>query len=136
MLFLLIDHLDQRGRWGLTTPQVRAMLRADWQLGSHTYTEVALPSATPLDAWHDIHASRLFLQHSFHRPIAFFCYPVGAYNAVTEALVRRAGYLAAVTTETGDATPHSNPDALPRIRVNGNQTASSLISTLRSLTNG
>jgi peptidoglycan/xylan/chitin deacetylase (PgdA/CDA1 family) len=133
VLFLLVDHLDQPGRWGLTTAQVRSMLAAGWQLGSHTYTEVSLPDAAPAAAWHDIAASRALFQRRFHRPVAFFCYPVGAYSSSVEALVRRAGYLAAVTTNTGYATPNSPAEALPRIRVDGNEPASELLLSLRSL---
>jgi peptidoglycan/xylan/chitin deacetylase (PgdA/CDA1 family) len=131
VLFLLIDHLDQPGRWGLTTPQVRALLAHGWQLGSHTYTEVSLPDAPAAAAWHDIAASRAFLRRRFHRPVAFFCYPVGAYDSAVERLVRRAGYLAAVSTVDGVARPASPPDALPRIRVDGNEAAAAILAEIR-----
>jgi peptidoglycan/xylan/chitin deacetylase (PgdA/CDA1 family) len=129
-LFLLIDHLDQPGDWGLTTRQVRGLLHAGWELDAHTYTEVDLPALSHASAWHDIDPSRTILRRRFHQRVRFFCYPVGAFDPAVIAMVRRAGYVGAVTTLDGIARPGGNPYMLPRIRVSGNESPTTLIRSI------
>src|SRR5436189_141121 len=79
------------------------------------------PDLTTLDdkrLWDEVRGSRVELRHMFHVPVDFFCYPSGRYNAHVIDAVRRAGYLAATTTNYGLARP-ANPYALSRVRVNG-----------------
>jgi peptidoglycan/xylan/chitin deacetylase (PgdA/CDA1 family) len=131
-LFLLIDHLDQPGDWDLNDHQIHKLLHAGWELDAHTFTEVDLPALAPAQAWHDIHASRLILRHRFHQPVRFFCYPVGAFDAPVVAMVRRAGYVGAVTTAGGLATPGGDPYAMPRIRVDGGESPAALLQSIRA----
>ncbi len=53
------------------------------------------------------------------RPVTFFCYPAGRYDANTLAVVESAGYLGAVTTEWGATQRLDNRYTWPRIRVQG-----------------
>jgi peptidoglycan/xylan/chitin deacetylase (PgdA/CDA1 family) len=129
-LFLLIDHLDQPGDWGMTTRQVNLLVHAGWELDAHTYTEVDLPALSQTAAWHDIHASRLILRRRFHQRVRFFCYPVGAFDPAVVAMVRRAGFVGAVTTVDGIAAPGGNPYTMPRIRVSGNESPAALLQSL------
>jgi peptidoglycan/xylan/chitin deacetylase (PgdA/CDA1 family) len=132
VLFLLVDHLDQPGRWALTSSEVRRLLQSGWELDAHGYTEVDLPSLAASQAWHVIHGSREALRRGFHVPVSFYCYPVGAYDAAVERLVRRAGYLGAVTTHDGYAVAGGDPLALPRNRVDGSESPAELISSLNA----
>ena len=115
----------------MTSSQVRRLLRAGWELDAHGYTEVDLTALSARKVWHVVHGSRQALRRGFHVPVSFYCYPVGLYDRSVERLVRRAGYLGAVTTRDGYAGA-GNPFALPRIRVDGGEPPAELISSLRS----
>jgi peptidoglycan/xylan/chitin deacetylase (PgdA/CDA1 family) len=132
VLFLLVRHLDQPGRWAMTSSQVRRLLHAGWELDAHGYTEVDLPALAARRVWHVVHGSREVLRRRFHVPVSFYCYPVGAYDRAVERLVRRAGYLGAVTTREGYAVAGGNPFTLPRIRVDGSEPPAELLSSLRA----
>ena len=58
------------------------------------------------------------LQHRFHQPVNFFCYPSGRYDAQAIQAVRAAGYLGATTTDEGLASK-GEMFTLKRIRVDG-----------------
>ncbi len=131
VLFLLIRHLDQPGRWAMTSSQVRRMIQAGWELDAHGYTEVDLPALSSQQVWHVVHGAREVLRRRFHVPVSFYCYPVGAYDRAVERLVRRAGYAGAVTTRDGYAGA-GNPFTLARIRVDGGEPPAELISSLRA----
>jgi peptidoglycan/xylan/chitin deacetylase (PgdA/CDA1 family) len=55
------------------------------------------------------------LETGLGHPVQWFAYPFGAYDERVERLARRAGYVLAVTTETG--TAQTRPPALRRLRV-------------------
>ena len=63
-------------------------------------------------------------------PVDFFCYPSGRVNATVVAAVRAAGYRGATTTVEGYASA-KQPFELPRVRVNGSDTAATLMARLR-----
>jgi peptidoglycan/xylan/chitin deacetylase (PgdA/CDA1 family) len=132
VLFLLIRHLDQPGTWDLSTTQVRRLLAAGWELDAHGITEVDLPALPARAARRAVRRSRSLLRRRFGVPVSFFCYPVGAYDTRVERAVRRAGYLGAVTTRPGYAMPGDDPFALPRIRVDGSESARELLASLRA----
>jgi peptidoglycan/xylan/chitin deacetylase (PgdA/CDA1 family) len=122
------------GPGGLTKRMVRSMIAAGWEVDAHTITHPDLTAVGPAQLQQEVAGSRAILRRDFHVPVAFFCYPSGRFNATVEAAVRKAGYLAATTTEPGLAAPGGDPDALPRIRVNGGETADQLMAALRSAT--
>ena len=67
------------------------------------------------------------------QPIAFFCYPAGRYNDTAIAAVRKAGYLAATTTNYGPASPKQGYFTLDRVRINGSDGLSGFAAKLRAL---
>lgn len=120
------------GPGGLTKHMVRAMIAAGWEVDAHTITH---PDLTTVDAARlrsEVSGSRAILRRDFGVPVAFFCYPSGRFDATVESAVKRAGYLAATTTQPGLAAPGGDPNALPRVRVNGGETAAQLMATLRA----
>jgi peptidoglycan/xylan/chitin deacetylase (PgdA/CDA1 family) len=111
---------------------VRAMIAAGWEVDAHTITHPDLTKVGAAQLQQEVGGSRAILRRDFHVPVAFFCYPAGRFDATAEAAVRRAGFLAATTTQPGLAAPGGDDFALPRIRVNGGETAAELMATLRS----
>ena len=86
----------------------------------------------PFDDAHlryELEASRAQLNKDFGLTVNFFCYPSGAYNQHVIAAVKRAGYLAATTTDEGYARPQDS-FVLGRIRVNGSDSPTSLLDKL------
>ncbi|MDY2960595.1 MAG: polysaccharide deacetylase family protein [Hornefia sp.] len=59
-----------------------------------------------------------------------FAYPFGDYNDTCVKALQKAGFLCSVTTKYGKAYPASNPQLLPRIRVNGSPSLSQFVSSI------
>lgn len=97
--------------------QVREMLAAGWELGSHTIDH---PDLTTLDATalaDELTRSRQILRRRFGVPVSHLCYPAGRYDDTVAAAAEAAGYSSASTTDPGLATAES-PFRLKRIRIN------------------
>ena len=120
------------GPGGLTRHQVRGMIAAGWEIDSHTLTHPDLTTVDDATLRREVVASRALLQRAFHVPVDFFCYPAGRNDARVRAAVRAAGYHAATTVEPGIAAPTDDPFALPRIRVNGTDSAQTVLANLRA----
>src|SRR3954447_13891864 len=116
----------------ISQSQVRTLIRAGWEVDSHTLTHPDLTAVSATQLQHELAGSRAFLRSHFHVPVNFFCYPAGRYDATVEAAVRAAGYRLATTTRPGVAGPHGDPFALPRIRVSGSDGAAGLLAKVRS----
>jgi len=123
-----------RPDYGLTVPQVRALLAAGWELDSHTIDHPDLTTVDAATLRHEVADSRVELRRRFGVPVDFFCYPAGRYDAAAVAAVRAAGYLAATTTAPGIAQPDdADRFTLPRVRVNNGVSGSALVRQLAAL---
>jgi peptidoglycan/xylan/chitin deacetylase (PgdA/CDA1 family) len=115
---LEVKVLRQPEQGGLTPAMVRGLVRAGWEVDSHTINHVDLTKVSPETARYELSASRAQIRKRFGVPVNFFCYPAGKYDAAVEDLVRQAGYLAATTVDPGLARP-DEPYALKRVRIDG-----------------
>jgi peptidoglycan/xylan/chitin deacetylase (PgdA/CDA1 family) len=123
-----------RSDYGLTAPQVRALIAAGWEVDSHTIDHPDLRTVDATRLQHEVADSRAQLQQRFHIPVRFFCYPAGKYDDAVVAAVRRAGYLAATTTNPGLAKPaEADRFVLNRVRVNNGVAGSALVAQLAAL---
>jgi peptidoglycan/xylan/chitin deacetylase (PgdA/CDA1 family) len=123
-----------RSDYGLTAPEVRALIDAGWELDSHTIDHPDLTTVDANQLEHEVADSRAELRRRFGVPVNFFCYPAGRYDDAAIAAVRAAGYLAATTTEPGLAEPdEAGRFTLPRVRVNNGLSGSALVGELASL---
>lgn len=127
VLNLKLDNLRD-----LRADRLRALIAAGWEVDSHTISHADLTSAGAARLRYELTASRGRLRREFGVPANFFCYPAGRYDARVIAAVRRAGYLAATTTDYGFARPQDT-FVLGRVRVNGSDRAADLLAKLRSL---
>jgi peptidoglycan/xylan/chitin deacetylase (PgdA/CDA1 family) len=125
VLNLEVNNLGLAG--GLSRRQLRELIGAGWEVDSHTISHPDLTTLGAAALRREVAGSRAQLRRRLGVAVAFFCYPSGRYDATVEAAVRAAGYLAATTTRPGVASPAGDPYALPRIRVNGTDTASALV---------
>ena len=122
-----------KSKYTLPAWRVRDMLAAGWELDSHTIAHSNLTQDDDAELWQEVHESRVELQHTFHVPVDFFCYPAGRYDARVIAAVRRAGYLGATTTMYGLARP-ADIYTLARVRIDGSDGVSGFAAKLQSLT--
>jgi peptidoglycan/xylan/chitin deacetylase (PgdA/CDA1 family) len=122
--------LQNVGPGGITAHEVRGLIASGWEIDSHTLTHPDLTTLPPVPLRHELVGSRAEIRRRFGQPADFFCYPSGRYDARVEAAVRAAGYRAATTVDEGYALA-SQGFALRRIRVNGTDTAATLLARLR-----
>jgi peptidoglycan/xylan/chitin deacetylase (PgdA/CDA1 family) len=97
--------------WGL----LRALERQGIEIGSHSVSHRDLTQLSGCETLRELAESRRTLERGLGHPVQWFAYPFGAYDERVERLARRAGYVLAVTTETG--TAQTQPLALRRLRV-------------------
>ncbi len=120
------------GKGGLTTNQVEGLIAAGWEIDSHTLTHPDLTASDDASLKTELVDSRKLLQEKFNVPANFFCYPAGKNDARVRAAVEAAGYKGATTVEPGIASKSDNPYELPRIRVNGTDSAATVAARVRS----
>jgi peptidoglycan/xylan/chitin deacetylase (PgdA/CDA1 family) len=117
---------------GLTKGRVLEMIRAGWEIDAHSLTHPDLTTASAAQLAEEVRGSRAEIQRAFGVAADAFCYPAGKFDAAVEAVVRAAGYRAATTERPGAASPHDDPYALPRIRVNAGDSAAAVVRNVRS----
>ena len=114
----------------LKVAHVREMIANGWEIDSHTINHPSLPSIDDAHLRYELEASKARLKKDFGLNVNFFCYPAGAYNQHVIDAVKRAGYLAATTTDEGFARPQDT-FVLGRVRVNGSDSAAGLLAKLK-----
>lgn len=101
----------------MSTEQLRSLARA-MEIGGHTVNHPILTRVSTAQAREEIQANRAALATIAGRPITLFAYPNGVpvqdYAAEHVALVREAGYRAAVSTSWAAAAPDCDTYQLPR----------------------
>jgi peptidoglycan/xylan/chitin deacetylase (PgdA/CDA1 family) len=127
--YVVSDAIGSFNRWdagylGETKPlmthdHLQQWLAAGMEIGSHSCTHPRLRELDPEAAQQEIAGSRAALRRAFGVEVDHFCYPYGSFSAPTMELVRRAGYLSAVTVESGIARASDDRYRLPRILVDG-----------------
>jgi peptidoglycan/xylan/chitin deacetylase (PgdA/CDA1 family) len=118
--------------WGIRPPGVRKLIAAGWEIDDHTLTHPDLTKVDAVRLQDEIAGSRRVIRERFHVRVNFFCYPAGRYNAAVIAVVQRAGYLGATTTNYGLARP-GDLFTLARVRVDGSDGVRGLAAKLAAL---
>jgi peptidoglycan/xylan/chitin deacetylase (PgdA/CDA1 family) len=135
VLFLQSARLDARG--GLSTAQVRRLLRDGWELGAHTVTHPDLRDVGPEQLEREVGGSRDALRRAFPaEPVDFFAYPFGRHDTDVIDAVRTAGFTGAVTTRRGLAERSDGAFTLDRHVVTGSFSARRLLRAIRGATSG
>jgi Predicted xylanase/chitin deacetylase len=103
----------------LSWDEIRALHANGMEIGSHTRNHIDLKKAAPDVQREEIMGSKKILEEQLGIPVVSFCYPSGAYNDQTPAIVKEAGYTSAVTVAYGHASSQDNIYLLSRVRVSG-----------------
>lgn len=112
--FVITDRVSGRDPSFLTWRELRNLERAGFAIGSHTVHHLTLTAVSSEQAWLELSQSRDVLQDHLHAPIDWFAYPRGATDPLIERLVRKAGYLAALTERPGFLQSAREPFRLHR----------------------
>lgn len=102
----------------MNAAEVRALADAGLEVGGHTVTHPILSKLSPEDAWTEIRAGKEALERILAREVRVFAYPNGRpgkdFTDADVQRVERAGFIGAVTTEWGCATPQADAFRVPR----------------------
>lgn len=106
--FFIIRNFVGRAEY-MNQNQIDILSDAGMEIGSHTLSHPSLEKLSDENQGTQIFDSK--------ESAKTFCYPSGKYNDTTIALLKEAGYLAAVTTQPGITNQDSNLFELPRVRI-------------------
>ena len=109
----------------LTAPQLREMAEAGMEIESHGVHHVDFSLLSPAAARSELARSRKTIEAWTGRPVVYFAYPAGRYNAGLERILEDVGYRGAVTERPGFVSPASPPYLLERVRIDHDDTAES-----------
>lgn len=101
----------------MSVEEMQAWAAAGQEVGSHTLDHVDLPQISPELAEYQIKQSRHELERALGAEVSAFCYPYGHETPEVRAMVQRAGYRNATTTERGLARRSDDLYGIPRVTV-------------------
>jgi peptidoglycan/xylan/chitin deacetylase (PgdA/CDA1 family) len=86
-------------------------------IGAHSHCHSILTQLNPAEAEESVRLSKTLLEQWTGQTIAHFAYPNGSYDDSVMEVVRRAGFVSAVTTEPRLWQPQDALHAIPRIGI-------------------
>jgi len=127
--YLVSDAIGTHNHWDaeylaerkllLSKLEVQHWLAAGMEIGSHSRSHPKLQDIDDATAREEIIGSREALRTAFGVAVDHFAYPFGRFADATAEIVKRAGYLSAVSLLPGVACATDDPYRLPRIFVDG-----------------
>jgi peptidoglycan/xylan/chitin deacetylase (PgdA/CDA1 family) len=111
---------------GLTNDEIRAMVKAGWELDTQGVSHADLVELSGSELTAQVAGARHTIQHRFHVPVNWFCYPSGQYDASVIIEVKAAGFKGSTTVVPGWASRSNDPFRLPRLRIIGGTTPEAL----------
>lgn len=126
-VFLVSDLIGRENLWDykelnikkalLGWDSIRDMSSNRIVFGSHTKTHPFLSRLSAKDMEEEISGSKKSLEERLKIPMELFCYPYGNYNDKVLDVVKKAGYMGAVTTKRGSVHIGDNLFELRRAHV-------------------
>jgi peptidoglycan/xylan/chitin deacetylase (PgdA/CDA1 family) len=115
--YVITDRISGPDPSFLTWGDLRNLERRHIAIGSHTVTHADLTSLSDTQALEELRSSRAVLQAHLGHPVQWFAYPAGREDARIVDLVRRSGYVLAVTTQPGSLQSAADPLTLHRYEI-------------------
>jgi peptidoglycan/xylan/chitin deacetylase (PgdA/CDA1 family) len=112
--FVITDRVGGTDPSFLDWRDLRDLERDGFTIGSHTVHHLDLTALSSAEAWLELSQSRDDLVDHLHKPVDWFAYPAGRENRSVVRLVRKAGYLLAMTTRLGFRQSAREPFLLRR----------------------
>jgi peptidoglycan/xylan/chitin deacetylase (PgdA/CDA1 family) len=116
---------DRSEREILSAPELRAMVAAGLEVGSHTRRHLDLTRTAPDEIEGEVAGSKRDLELLLAAPVTTFAYPYGRLNDSVRAAVVAAGYVAACATRSGSVRAADDRYALHRVTITWHDTPSS-----------
>ncbi|WP_084574220.1 polysaccharide deacetylase family protein [Sporomusa malonica] len=101
----------------LTWDQIRFMQAKGIEIGSHTYSHIALSDLDQPKLMDELTRSKQVIETNLGKPVDFLAYPFGQYNANTITGVKQAGYVGACTGLPGLGTTKDDAYQLKRVNI-------------------
>ncbi len=127
------DWLQREGesaRPMMTWEQIAQVQAAGIECGAHSHTHPQLDMLSSSQAQHELITSKNILEEHLGRRVASFAYPYGYYTAITQQLVRAAGYTSACAVKHAIHTIGANPLALSRLMVKASTSREEFVALL------
>ena len=120
------------GRKGhLTWRQIVEMADAGMDIQSHSVSHIPMRNKPAEVLREEMLGSRRALEQMIGKPVNFFCYPSGQFDATAMEMLKETGYLAATTTKPGAWQNEALPYEWPRIRVRGRDLLPNLLERIK-----
>jgi len=126
-VFLVANQLGGTNAWDtkagdieerlMDVSQIQTALSEGTEFGSHSLDHADLQAVSTAEAWHQIEGSKKRLEDALAIEVESFCYPYGRKTPEVCAMVEKAGYRLACSTEKGLNTEETNHFALRRINI-------------------
>lgn len=116
-VYVITERISGADASFLTWPLLKGLERRGIEIGSHTVHHVELPALRRTRALHELLGSRRLLERKLGHPVQWLAYPAGKVDTRIVGLVRRAGYVLAVTTRPGATQSASRPLLLHRYAI-------------------
>jgi peptidoglycan/xylan/chitin deacetylase (PgdA/CDA1 family) len=117
---------------GLSRAEVRALVRAGWELDTQGQSHADLITLDASRLHYEIAVARQVIRARYHVPVNWFCYPSGHYDATVIAAVKAAGYAGSTTVVPGWAQRDDDPYRMHRLRVLGGTSPQALLAQIAS----
>lgn len=101
----------------MTWEQLKVLQQKGTEIGSHTYSHVALNEISPTEQLAELGRSKQVLETNLGQPVEFLAYPYGQYDSATLAGVQQAGYTGACTGRPGLGTTSGDVYQLNRVNI-------------------
>jgi len=93
----------------LTWDEVKKMSKNNISFGGHTKNHRYLPSVTSSEVlWDEVAGCKKVIEERIGSPVDYFCYPLGGFTEAVKAVVKKAGYKGACTTNRGYGVLNKN----------------------------
>ncbi|HUB75827.1 MAG TPA: polysaccharide deacetylase family protein, partial [Solirubrobacteraceae bacterium] len=102
---------------GISHHEIRELIADGWELDTQGWDHADMVTQDAAGLRLQTVAARRRLQHWFHVPVNWFCYPSGEYDPSVIAALRSAGFRGSTTEYHGWAGARDDPYALPRLEV-------------------
>ena len=115
----------------MTWGQVLELSKAGMEIQSHSVSHPSL-KAKPVEFLRkELGDSKHALETMLGKPVLFFCYPSGQYDALTIDMLKELGYVSATTTWGGAWQNEALPYEWPRVRIHGQDQWQQVLSRLQ-----
>jgi peptidoglycan/xylan/chitin deacetylase (PgdA/CDA1 family) len=118
-IFLIVDRIGTTFDevTYLTWDQIKEMSRNGITFGSHTWRHTYVPDFSLEEFWLEAISSKKEIELQTGQPVRHFCYPSGGFTEGAKAILQRAGYRSAATTNRGLDRYQQDLYELKRVKV-------------------